>query len=124
MELRRSEPWFGRGIAAFDRIQAGLGTDEDWAALGPFFYGRWDALAQAHFAAGESQVTTAALGTLGLPVLVLAGGVDLQWPPAALAEFVKMFPEGQYVEQPGAGHYPWLDDARQFAAAVTAFLDG
>jgi proline iminopeptidase len=34
------------------------------------------------------------------------------WPVAA-----------RYVVQPGAGHYPWLDDAGQFASAVTAFLN-
>jgi proline iminopeptidase len=141
MSLRSSEPWFGAAVAAFDRIQAGAGSDEDWDALGPFYFARWDAAAQAHWAAAEAQVneaaaevfaaegafdppaTRAALAQLGLPVLVLAGAVDPQWPPAVLADFVQMFPAGQYVEQPGAGHYPWLDDAGQFAAAVTAFLD-
>jgi proline iminopeptidase len=141
MNLRQSEPWFGDGVAAFDRIQAGAGTDEDWQAMGPFYFARWDEAAQAHWAAAERQVneaaaevfgsegafdpavTRAALATLGLPVLVLAGGVDPQWPPAVLAEFVTMFAAGQYVEQPGASHYRWLDDARLFAAAVTTFLD-
>jgi pimeloyl-ACP methyl ester carboxylesterase len=141
MNLRQSEPWFADGVAAFDRIQVGVGTDEDWQAMGPFYFGRWDAAAQAHWAAAETQVneaaaevfasegafdpaaTRVALATLGLPVLVLAGGVDPQWPPAVLAEFVTMFPAGRYVEQPGASHYPWLDDAGLFAAAVTAFLD-
>jgi pimeloyl-ACP methyl ester carboxylesterase len=34
-----------------------------------------------------------------------------------------MFPAARYVVQPGAGHYPWLDDADWFVSAVTAFLD-
>jgi len=30
-------------------------------------------------------------------VLVLAGGVDLQWPPQALAEFAGLFPAARFV---------------------------
>jgi proline iminopeptidase len=39
------------------------------------------------------------------------------------AEFTALFPAAQLVVQPGAGHYPWLDDASWFVRAVTAFLD-
>jgi proline iminopeptidase len=53
---------------------------------------------------------------------VLAGGVDLQWPPAVLAEFASLFPAARFLVQPDAGHYPWLDDATWFVTAVTAFL--
>jgi pimeloyl-ACP methyl ester carboxylesterase len=35
-----------------------------------------------------------------------------------------MFPAARFVVQPGAGHYPWLDDAGSFVSAVTEFLDG
>jgi pimeloyl-ACP methyl ester carboxylesterase len=142
MSLRQHEPWFGAAAAAFDRIDSGAGTEEDWEAMGPFYYGSWNAAAQTHWDEGQTQVneaaaevfgsegafdpaaTRAALAALDLPVLVLAGGVDQQWPPAVLAEFAQAFPAGQYVEQPGAGHFPWLDDAGQFAAVVSAFLDG
>jgi proline iminopeptidase len=139
---RRGEPWFGGAAAAYERIASGAGTDEDWDATAPFYYGRWDAIARAHSAAGETQVNDdaaeifgadgafdphalrAALTELSAPTLVLAGGVDLQWPPAAVAELAKLFPAAQFVVQPSAGHYPWLDDAQWFADAVTAFLDG
>ena len=57
-------------------------------------------------------------------MLVLAEGLDLQRPPPVAAEFAALFPAGQLVVQPGAGHYPWLDDAGWFVPAVTAFLDG
>jgi proline iminopeptidase len=141
VELRRDEPWFAEAAGAFERVAAGAGTDADWEAMAPFFYGRWDAAAQAHWAAGEKQAnedaadafaaegafdpaaTRVALAAFGSPVLVLAGGLDLQRPPRVAAEFAALFLAGQLVVQPGAGHYPWLDDAGQFVSAVTAFLD-
>jgi pimeloyl-ACP methyl ester carboxylesterase len=141
VQLRQDEPWFTEAAASFDRIVAGEGTGADWSALAPFFYGRWDAAAQAHAAAGEKQTneeaaqafgadgafdpaaTRAALAAFGSPVLILAGDLDLQRPPRIAAEFAALFPAAQLVVQPGAGHFPWLDDAGQFVSAVTAFLD-
>lgn len=139
--LRRDERWFAPAAAAFERVVAGAGTEDDWKALAPFFYGRWDAAAQAHDAAGDSQAneeaaegfaaegafdpaaTRAALVAFGSPVLVLGGDLDLQRPPPVTAEFAALFPAGQLVVQPGASHFPWLDDPGQFVSAVTAFLD-
>jgi pimeloyl-ACP methyl ester carboxylesterase len=40
------------------------------------------------------------------------------------AAFAALFAGATLVVQPGAGHYPWLDDADRFVAAVGAFLDG
>ncbi len=142
VQLRQDEPWYPAAAAAFERIVSGAGTDGDWDVIAPFGYGRWDAAAQAHWAAGDQQTneeaasafgaqgafdpatTRAALAALRAPVLVLAGGLDLQRPPRVAAEFAALFPAGQLAVQPGAGHFPWLDDASQFASAVTAFLDG
>lgn len=141
VKLRQDEPWFAGAAAAFERIAGGAGSDDDWEAIDPFFYGRWDAAAQAHSAAGQEQTnefavlafaaegafdppaTRAALAAFGRPALVLAGGVDLQWPPQALAEFAALFPAARFIVQPGAGHYPWLDDAAWFVSAVTTFLN-
>jgi proline iminopeptidase len=142
VRLRRGEPWFDEACVAFDRIDAGTAADEDWDAIAPFFYGRWDATAQAHSAANETQVnkdaaevfaaegafdpqaTRAALAAFGSPVLLLAGELDLQWPPDVLAEFASLFPACRFVVQPGAGHYPWLDDASRFVETVSGFLNG
>ncbi len=139
VNLRQGAPWFQEAAAAFER---GAETQDDWKAIAPFFYGRWDAAAQAHWAAGEIQTnddaasgfgsegafdpaaTRIAVAALSSPVLVLAGGVDPQWPPRAVGELAAMFPAAQLVVQPNAGHYPWLDDPEWFVSTVTAFLNG
>lgn len=141
VRLRHDEPWFAEASAAFGRIDAGVGAEDDWKAIAPFAYGRWDAAAQAHQAADETQTnevaadafaaegafdpvaTRAALAEFGSPVLVVAGALDLIRPPPVLATFAALFPCAQLVIQPGAGHYPWLDDADRFVSAVTTFLD-
>ncbi len=141
VNLRRGEPWFPAATAAFERIAAGREADEDWAAAAPLFHGRWDAAAQALDAAEQEQTNAAAaaafaaegafdpaaaragVADLGTPVLVVGGSLDLQRPPAVTAEFAALFPHARLVVQPGAGHFPWLDDSDQFVAAVTEFLD-
>jgi pimeloyl-ACP methyl ester carboxylesterase len=141
VKLRQNEPWYSLAAAAFERIAAGGGTENDWEAVAPFFYGRWDAAAQAHAAAGAKQTNEDAASAFGVegafdpvatraavagfrsPVLVVAGGLDLNTPPEVAAEYAALFPRAQLVVQPGAGHYPWLDDADRFVSAVTAFLD-
>ena len=137
---RQGEPWFADAAAAFERIAAGRGAEADWAATAPFFYGRWDAAAQAYDAAEADQTNEdaaeafgaegafdpaaarAGLAGLGSPVLVIGGGLDLQRPPAVTAEYAALFPTARLVVQPGAGHFPWLDDPGQFVSAVTEFL--
>jgi pimeloyl-ACP methyl ester carboxylesterase len=141
VSLRRGEPWFADAAAAFERIAAGGGAEEDWAAAAPFFYGRWDAAAQAYDAAGEEQTneeaaaafgaegafdpaaTRPGLAGLGSPVLVIGGSLDLQRPPAITAEYAGLFGNARLIVQPGAGHFPWLDDPGQFVAVVTEFLN-
>jgi proline iminopeptidase len=140
VELRRAEPWFTGAAAAFERIAAGRETEADWAATAPFFYGRWDAAAQTHDAAQDVQANEdaaaafaaegafdpaaarAAAAVLGSPVLVMGGSLDLQRPPAVIAEFAALFRDARLVEQPGGGHFPWVDDPDRFVTAVTEFL--
>ncbi|MEU2777021.1 alpha/beta hydrolase, partial [Streptomyces sp. NPDC007162] len=140
VRLRRDEPWFPRAFAALEAIGAGRTTTDMWQAVAPFSYGRWDEAAQAHKAAEDEQMnpevvaafnaegaydpdaTRLALARFGSPVLVLAGQVDPGAPPPAAAEFARLFPNAEFAVRPGAGHFPWLDDADGFVAATAAFL--
>ncbi|WP_405719514.1 alpha/beta hydrolase [Streptomyces sp. NBC_01537] len=135
--LRADEPWFPEVYAALERIWAGKGTEADWDAVVPFYYGRWDAVARAHAAEDAAQsneeaqalypdpaafdppTTRAALAALDAPVLIIAGELDSGPTPAVAAEFAAVFPKGEVVVQPGAGHFPWLDDANWFVRAIT-----
>ncbi|MFB7462419.1 alpha/beta fold hydrolase [Streptomyces sp. NPDC056224] len=135
--LRRKEPWFPSAFAALEAVNDGTGSD--WEAIAPFRYGRWDTAARRHHAAGrpdnmqavtlfaaegafDPQGTRAALAACEVPVLLLAGEFDLNSPPPAVTEFGRLFPDSTLVVQPGAGHYPWLDDAARFVATTSAFL--
>jgi proline iminopeptidase len=51
------------------------------------------------------------------------GEADANTVPLIAAEFAGLFPGAKLVVQPGAGHYPWLDDGGWFTAAVAGFLD-
>lgn len=138
--LRRHEPWFPDAVAALERIEAAGGDEDDWRAVAPFSYGRWDAEVQAYDAAQVDQIneeaaeifgadgafdppaTRAALAAFSRPVLLLAGELDAATGPRLAAEFAALFPSAKLVVQPGAGHFPWLDNAGWFASAVAEFL--
>lgn len=137
---RHDEPWFPAAYAALEAITEGRATADTWQEITPFSYGRWDEEARAYEAAGDAQrndeaaavfagegafdaaATRAALGRFERPVLLLAGEVDPGSPPVVVTEFAGLFPNAELVVQPGAGHFPWRDDAQGFVAATTAFL--
>ena len=137
--LRAGEPRFPAAYAALERTATGRGGEADFAAVAPFFHGRWDAAAQGRDADRERQInaeaarifatesafapadTRAALAGLRAPVLVLAGEFDVNTPPPVAAEVAALFPDATLVVQPGAGHCPWADDAERFTATVSAF---
>ncbi|MBT2229414.1 alpha/beta fold hydrolase [Nonomuraea sp. NEAU-A123] len=138
--LREDEPWFPAAFAALEAIVAGNATDGSRQAIDPFFYGRWDAAAQAHHAAQnghrndeaaaafgaegayDPDATRAALSAFSAPVLLLAGEVDLNSIPSAVAAFAELFPNAEFAVQPAAGHFPWTDDADRFVATTATFL--
>jgi len=136
--LREDEPWFERAFPVFRAWCAGE-RDFDDAVL-PFFYGRWDATAAAHAAREETETneeaadvygsegaydppaTRAALAGLTAPVLVLAGEVDGGPRPDLARRTAAVLPHARCAVQPGAGHYPWLDDPEWFTGRVVEFL--
>ncbi|MFG2297676.1 alpha/beta fold hydrolase [Streptomyces sp. NPDC048603] len=140
--LRKDEPWFPEAYAALEAIVAGEATPENWTAATPFFHGRWDEAARRladdsdghknHEAgavfgsegAYDPAALRAALARFDRPVLVLAGDSDLQSPLPVMTEFSGLFPQARLAIQPGAGHFPWLDDAPAFTATTGRFLAG
>ncbi|MET8232412.1 alpha/beta hydrolase [Micromonospora sp. NPDC005298] len=142
VDARTGEPWFPAAAAALELALSGRTGPNTRQAIAPFLYGRWDETARAHQAAEDDQrndeeasifssegafdppATRAALAAHRGRVLLLAGAVDLAAPPGLVAQFAELIPHGELVVQPGAGHYPWLDDAEAFTATVAAFLAG
>ncbi len=139
--LRTEESWFGAAYPALQRIVAGHdGGGDDWSAIDPFYYGRWDAAAQAHRDAGERhqndeaaavfaaegafdpEATAIALAAFAAPTLFIAGAVDLNSPPTMVVELAESIPGSRVAVQAAAGHFPWLDDAHRFASTVEGFL--
>jgi proline iminopeptidase len=138
--LRAAEPWYPAALAGLDRILAGEMSMEAFRASRPFFYARWDEAAQANATAGVSQrhqaaregffagaaidppAARAALAKLTAPVLLYAGDQDPMVPPAAVREAAPLFHDVTVVVQPGAAHFPWVDDPAAFAAAISSFL--
>jgi pimeloyl-ACP methyl ester carboxylesterase len=55
-------------------------------------------------------------------VLVYAGELDASPTPATAAAAAGLFPNATVTVQPGAAHFPWLDDPAFFTAAITSFL--
>ncbi|WP_374772469.1 alpha/beta hydrolase [Streptomyces sp. NBC_01310] len=141
-----SEP-YDTAIDAYERILAGGGADAgaggaeaDWDLAAPLFYGRWDAAARAHCAANAHQqnekaaeayaglgafdppATRAGLRRVSGEVLVLAAELDGNPRPVLAAELAGLFRRGAVDVQPGAGHFPWLDDPGWFSGRVERFL--
>ncbi|PWK80743.1 pimeloyl-ACP methyl ester carboxylesterase [Lentzea atacamensis] len=137
-ESRSDEPWYPAVKDAIEAVLAGSAAGSDWAAVTPFFYARWDDAAQEHaracdamrlpnaaadyYAADAPVATPEELAGLDVPVLLLAGGVDALPSPAAAEKAARLFPRSSVVVQPGAAHYPWLDDPAFFRDAVADFL--
>ncbi|MFF8565283.1 alpha/beta fold hydrolase [Streptomyces albidoflavus] len=139
--LREGEPWFPEAYAALEEVAAGRATPACWEAMAPFMYARWDGEARAHRALGapwrgtkaaavygsegafDPSATRAALAAFDRPALLVGGEFDLNSPPEAVTSYATLFPDAQLTVLPGVSHFPWVDDPRGFAAAVSQFLE-
>jgi pimeloyl-ACP methyl ester carboxylesterase len=139
LQRRSGEPWYADAMAAAERAEAGDDSAQTRNGYLPFLYCRWDQAAQEHATLGMSErsravqarfyadgvfdppATVAALARLDAPVLVYGGELDVI-PVGVLHQAAGVFPHAEVVIQPGAGHYPWLDDPARFTSAVNAFL--
>jgi proline iminopeptidase len=134
------QPWYPAARAALEKIFAGELTIETFVTSRPLFYGHWDEAAQAHAPLGMADrhaaardghfagveldpgVVKAGLGKLAAPVLLYTGDQDPRVTPAMAREAAPAYGGATVVVQPGAGHFPWVDDRTAFAASVAGFL--
>jgi pimeloyl-ACP methyl ester carboxylesterase len=103
-----------------------------------FSYGRWDERIERYELESEEQFHEAAAGQyhapgafdpdrvvaglarLAAPVLLLAAEYDANPLPRVAAVAAGRFPRSRLAVQPGAGHFPWIDDPAAFVRLVTA----
>jgi proline iminopeptidase len=141
---RSTEPWYAEA-AAIEAELAQLPEDRRRRldrGLRPFFYGRWDAAAQAHAAATDQQMSlrataafrpengdpvelVEAMKRIVAPTLVVVAaldGISGTMPGGVVADHLPNAASCAVVEIAGAGHYPWLDAAVEFVDAVAGWL--
>lgn len=136
-----ARPWYATALAAMEKILAGDLSIEAFRASRPFFYSNWDETAHAHASVGVTSrhqaaregfftsatidvpAIRAALKQLTAPVLLYAGELDPMVTPAMAREAAPLFNHAAVAIQPGAGHFPWVDDPAAFGAAIGSFLN-
>jgi pimeloyl-ACP methyl ester carboxylesterase len=65
---------------------------------------------------------TPVLGQIRNPTLVMAGALDQTTPPALARELANGIPGANFLEIPGCGHCPQIENPQAFIDAVNAFL--
>lgn len=141
--LRRlaEQPWYPAARAALEKIMTGDLSMEAFRVSRPLFYGRWCETARAHATVGIAERHQAAregyfaglaldppsirlaLRQLTAPVLLYAGDRDAMVTPAMVRQAAPLFHDASVVIQPGAAHFPWVDEPAACAAAVEQFLN-
>ena len=62
------------------------------------------------------------LGNIRNPTLVMVGALDQTTPPALARELANGIPGAKFLEIPGCGHCPQIENPQAFIEAVNAFL--
>jgi len=65
---------------------------------------------------------SAVLVGIGNRTLVMAGALDATTPPALARQLAAGIPGARFLEIPGCGHCPQIEDPQGFVAAVEDFL--
>lgn len=143
---RAGESWYPEALDALEGMPYARAAERQRLSRlqRPFYYGVWDGRTQAHAAAADHQMTpraetaisaalqeargragdlVAAVTRAGVPVLVVAGALDVITPPSGCRRLADSLPQARFVELDGVGHFPWVDGPEPFAGAVGAFLD-
>jgi pimeloyl-ACP methyl ester carboxylesterase len=141
LRARATEPWFPTALAGFNQILAGDLSLEPFGSSRPLFYANWNTAAQAHAQQGVASGYQAAreayfagfdtdpgavhnrLAGLDGTVLLYGGELDPHVTAGMLAQAAEHFPRSVVSVQPGAAHFPWVEDGQEFADALGAFLD-
>ncbi len=136
---RRHEPWFADARQALDDIDAQGLTPQLRQAMSPLLYGGWSPRARQHAATDAWQrnsdatlafwqqdydplATRTALAAVTAPVRILIGELDFAPGPELAANLAALFRDASVLVQPGAGHFPWIDDPLSFAQLATFAL--
>ena len=72
----------------------------------------------------ERPDSTATLGRIDVPTLVVGGGEDTISSPEVMGEMAAGIPDARHVTLPGVGHLSNLEDSQGFNEALTEFLEG
>ena len=70
----------------------------------------------------KNKVTLAALESIKLPTLVIAGDADLYAPPALMQRVAEHIKGAQFITVPDAGHSVWWEKPDLFNRTVLAFI--
>lgn len=136
---RSEEPWFPAFAEAVPALEAASTPQEHRALahlIAPLAWGTWDERARAHEGVGEFYLDAAGaffsspvpealgdqLASCGAQVLVVAGERDALTGLKPVLAVADLFPRGAAVVIEGAGHYPWVERAEGFRAAVDPFF--
>lgn len=139
---RADEPWYADAsdaVAAMESANPRFRSELERETR-PFWYGRWDPTTQAHAASADDQMSLranagfppgpdydpaaarASLASIAARTLIVLGERDALTGVAVGERLAEHLPHAELALIDGAGHFPWIDEPKSFAAIVETFL--